>query len=129
MKIPAMKTPALATVYLDNANVGLMGDPRPTVSKIVAAGGKEPGKVQVVRAQSSSDQKGKPLGLADIIDRTADPTQPIYLRSQPQPAQGGPAGKDTRPFGRSVQVGDPAEGLFRRPIQEPGDLPRGGRHG
>jgi len=78
-----MKTPALATVYLDDADVGLMGDPRPTVSKIVAAGGKHPGTVQVVRTQSSSDQKGRALRMDDVIDRTVEPTRPIYLRSRP----------------------------------------------
>src|ERR1041385_7428971 len=40
MDTPRIKTPALATVYLDEEAVGLMGDPRPKVSKIVAAGGK-----------------------------------------------------------------------------------------
>lgn len=78
-----MKTPALATVYLDNASVGLMGDPRPQVSKIVAAGGKQPGRVQVVRTRSPTDQKGTALRMEDVIDRTAEPTQPIYLRSRP----------------------------------------------
>lgn len=83
MKPPAMKTPALATVYLDNASVGLMGDPLPRVSKIVAAGGKQPGSVQVVRARSATDQRGEPLRMDDVIDRTAEPTRAIYLRSKP----------------------------------------------
>lgn len=83
MKPPVMKTPALATVYLDNASVGLMGDPHPLVSKIVVAGGKHPGSVQVLRTQSATDQKGKPVRMDDVIDRTAEPTRPIYLRSRP----------------------------------------------
>src|SRR5687767_13362791 len=83
MKPPTMKTPALATVYLDNERIGLMGDPTPRVSKIVAAGGKRPDSVQVLRGQSATDQRGKPISLDDVIDRTAEPTRPIYLTSKP----------------------------------------------
>ena len=83
MKPPAMRTPALATVYLDNEAIGLMGDPTPRVSKIVAAGGKRPDSVQVLRALSPTDQRGKPVQLDDVIDRTAEPTRPIYLTSKP----------------------------------------------
>lgn len=78
-----MKTPALATVYLDNAPIGLMGDPKPRVSKIVAAGGKRPEDLQVLRALSATDLRGKPVQLEDIIDRTAEPARPIYLTSKP----------------------------------------------
>lgn len=89
MKPPTMKTPALATVYLDNESIGLMGDPMPRVSKIVAAGGRRPESVQVLRAQSATDQRGTPLKLEDVIDRTAEPARPIYLTSKPsgKPAQ------------------------------------------
>lgn len=90
MKPPAMRTPALATVYLDNASVGLMGDPRPLVSKIVVAGGKHPGSVQVLRSRSATDTKGTPLRMDEVIDRTAEPTRAIYLRSRPSPAKVGP---------------------------------------
>lgn len=77
--VTVMKIPTLATVYLDNEPVGLMGDPRPRVSKIVVAGGKQPGLVQVLRSGSPGDSHGKPVGLEDIIDRTVEPTVPIYL--------------------------------------------------
>ncbi|MEA3136083.1 MAG: hypothetical protein QOC71_364 [Thermoplasmata archaeon] len=85
MKPPTMRTPALATVYLDNERVGLMGDPMPRVSKIVAASGKRPEGVQVLRALSASDLRGKPVRLEDTIDRTAEPTKPIYLTCAPVP--------------------------------------------
>jgi hypothetical protein len=78
-----MKTPALATVYLDNQRIGLMGDPRPRVSKIVASVGKRPESVQVLRGQSATDLRGKPLLPEDVIDRTSEPTKPIYLTSKP----------------------------------------------
>jgi len=74
-----MKMPTLATVYLDNEPVGLMGDPRPLVSKIVVAGGKRPEAVQVLRTRSPDDAGGRPLALDETIDRTAEPTIPIYL--------------------------------------------------
>ena len=79
-----MRTPALATIYLDNEAVGLMGDPMPRVSKIVAAGGKRPDSVQVLRGQSATDARSKPVQLDDVIDRTAEPTRPIYLTSRPK---------------------------------------------
>ena len=85
MDTPRIKTPALATVYLDEEAVGLMGDPRPKVSKIVAAGGKRPESVQVLRGLSATDLRGKPLRLDDTIDRTVEPARPIYLTSKPLP--------------------------------------------
>jgi hypothetical protein len=91
MKAPAMKTPALATVYLDNERVGLMGDPMPRVSKVVAALGKRPDSVHVLRVQSPHDLKGQPVGLEDVIDRTAEPTRPIYLTSKPKAPTAGAA--------------------------------------
>lgn len=129
MKTPAMKTPALATVYLDNASVGLMGDPRPTVSKIVVAGGKQPERVRVVRTPTSADQKGKPVGMEDIIDRTVAPTEPIYLRSRPNaisvdvpdrpvPAPGSSVFIEfpTPEAGRPKPLGDPLpDGFLRDP--------------
>ncbi len=74
-----VKLPTLATVYLDNEPVGLMGDPRPRVSKIVVAGGKRPELVQVLRARSANDPGGQPVGLEEVIDRTAEPTVAVYL--------------------------------------------------
>lgn len=85
MKTPPMKTQALATIYLDNVPIGLMGDPKPPISKIVAAGGKRPENLQVLRALGPTDLRGKPVKLEDIIDRTAEPTTPIYLTSKPTP--------------------------------------------
>lgn len=115
MKPPVMKTPALATVYLDNASVGLMGDPRPLVSKIVVAGGKQPGSVQVLRSRSATDQKGKPVRMDEVIDRTAEPTQPIYLRSRPNPVD---ADKMASPS--SVYIEFPsADGTRPRPLDGP----------
>ncbi len=90
-----MRTPALATVYLDNSPVGLMGDPAPRVSKVVAASGKHPDSVLVWRARSADDVRGKPVRLEDTIDRTAEPTIPIYLTSVPKSAS-------TTSTGRSV---------------------------
>ena len=54
MKPSTMKTPALSTVYLDHERIGLMGDPRPPVAKIVAAAGLAI-DVQVVRTRAPDD--------------------------------------------------------------------------
>src|SRR5687767_11660550 len=86
MNPPAMKTPTLSTVYLDNERIGLMGDPKPLVSKIVAAGGKAPEAVQVLRGKSATDTHGQPLRLWDTVDRTEKPETPIYLTCKPKPA-------------------------------------------
>lgn len=86
MKPASMKIPALATIYLDNERIGLMGDPQPPVSKIVAASGKRPAAVQILRGLSPTDLRGKPLRPEDLIDRTSEPTRPIYLTSKPHPA-------------------------------------------
>lgn len=115
MKQPSMKTPALATIYLDNQPVGLMGDPLPRVSKVVAAGGKRPESVQVLRALSATDLRGKPVRLEDVIDRTADPTRPIYLTSKPLPSTAAPPpGRHAPP---AVAIEAPAmDGVEPRPL-------------
>ena len=70
----------LAPVYLDDTRVQLQGDPRPPVSKIVQAGGK--GRdVKVVRLASLEDDRGSPVGLDEVIDRTAR-AEPVYLRTK-----------------------------------------------
>ncbi len=73
-------------VYLDDAPVTLMGDEaRPPLSRIVRAGGKRPSRVDIVVLASRSDKLGHALDPEEIIDRTAEPTKPIYLRSAPKP--------------------------------------------
>ncbi|MEK6976235.1 MAG: hypothetical protein AABY18_07825 [Candidatus Thermoplasmatota archaeon] len=79
-----MRTPALSTIYLDNERISLMGDPRPVVAKILAAGGRTPDSVIVERNASSTPSRGTPLGLADVVDRTAEPTKAIYLTCKPK---------------------------------------------
>src|ERR1051326_5076766 len=74
-----MKTPTLAPVYLDNEPVSLMGDPRPQVSKVIAATGKHPEKFDVKLLHSETDTEGKTLDLDYVIDRTEEPTKAIYL--------------------------------------------------
>jgi hypothetical protein len=104
---PSTKTPAaLSTVYLDHERIGLMGDPRPFVAKIVAAAGRSL-DVRVVRTRAPGDVHGTPLQLDDIIDRTADPAKPVYLVSRPGTAAAGPAGADEAPARRRPQRGGP----------------------
>jgi hypothetical protein len=84
----------LAPVYLDNERVTLQGDPKPRVAKIVEAGGKKPDKVQVVRLKSQTDFEGRPVRLDEIIDRTVQSNNPVYLKcvDKGNPASAG-AGK------------------------------------
>lgn len=69
----------LAPVYLDNQPVRLMGDPSPQVAKVIAAMGKHPERFDVRRLDSPLDAPGNVVDLEDILDRTAEPTKPIYL--------------------------------------------------
>ena len=87
MDPPTRTTPALATIFLDNAAVGPMEDPRPRVAKIVAATGQRPETVLVWRMTSSDDLKRRPVRMEDVIDRTEQPTTPIYLTSTPNVAR------------------------------------------
>jgi hypothetical protein len=73
----------LAPIYLDDARVHLQGDPKPRVSKIVAAGGKAvDGDLVVVRLRAQGDEDGKPVPLEEVIDRAQQST-PVYLRCLP----------------------------------------------
>src|SRR5688572_21823358 len=74
----------LSRVYLDDYPVTLMGDESaPPLSRIVRAGGKRPDYVDVVLLASPHDRKGRPVESEEIIDRAAEPTRPIYLRTIP----------------------------------------------
>lgn len=76
----------LSKVYLDDYPVTLMGDEaQPPLERIVRAGGKDPDRVDVVYLTSPADRRGRAVDPAEIVDRTAEPTRPIYLRSVPKP--------------------------------------------
>lgn len=80
-----MRKEPLSRVYLDDYPITLMGDEStPPLSRIIRAGGKRPDKVDVVYLTSPADEKGYPVGAEDIIDRTAEPARPIYLRTVPR---------------------------------------------
>lgn len=76
-----MTSPNLKPVFLDNQNVGLMGDPKPKVAKVVAATGKKPENFRVTLLQSEKDTQGKAVALDFVLDRTLEPGKPIYLLS------------------------------------------------
>lgn len=76
---------ALSRIYFDDLPVKLLGDEsRPPLDRIVRAGGKVPGRVDVLVLQSPDDRKGHVLAPGEIIDRTVEPAKPIYLRSVPR---------------------------------------------
>lgn len=80
-----MKT-EFSPVYLDNVPISLMGDEaRPPLSRIVIASGKRPADVEVRWLKSPSDATGQAVDRDEIIDRTAEPTKPIYLLSVTKP--------------------------------------------
>ena len=100
---------ALSRIYFDDLPVKLLGDEsRPPLDRIVRAGGKIPGQVDVLVLTSPQDQKGHVLAPGEIIDRTVEPTKPIYLRSVPKPMQG-PAPMANRDAVISQLGRDPAE--------------------
>ena len=77
----------LSRVYLDDYPITLMGDEAtPPLSRIIRAGGKKPDRVDVVYLTSPSDRNGRVVDPETIIDRTAEPARPIYLRTIPRPA-------------------------------------------
>lgn len=77
---------ALSRIYFDDLPVKLLGDEsRPPLDRIVRAGGKVPGHVDVLVLESPQDKKGHVLAPGEIIDRTVEPAKPIYLRSVPKP--------------------------------------------
>jgi hypothetical protein len=86
-RLASMKTSTLSPIYLDDNLIHLMGDPRPLVAKIVAFSGKPPAEFGVRCLASKSDGRGKPLHPEEVIDRTAHPTQPIYLVSREKKSQ------------------------------------------
>ena len=83
----------LSRVYLDDLPVRLMGDEaRPHLSRIVRAGGKAPDQFDVRWLTSPSDPKGLALDPEEILDRTLEPTKPIYLRTVPRASDPGATG-------------------------------------
>jgi len=92
-----MNNEKIAKVYLDNQPISLL-DPRPMVSSILFSCGKpESSTVQLL--ESRTDVKGKALRPEEVVDRTADPTKPIYLTSSA-----------ATKFGRVQDVALPASG-------------------
>lgn len=74
-----MNTDKLAKVYLDNEPVELV-DPKPKVTAILLASDK-PKDTSIQWLRSRSDPKGKTLLPEEVVDRTTEPTTPIYLTS------------------------------------------------
>lgn len=85
---------ALSRIYFDDLPVKLLGDEsRPPLDRIVRAGGKVPGHVDVIVLSSPKAKTGPVLAPGEIIDRTVEPAKPIYLRSVPRPEpKAGPVG-------------------------------------
>lgn len=67
----------LAPVFLDNKPVSLK-DPKPKLSAILSASG-HPETTDVKWLQFNA--AGKPLRSEEVLDRTTDPSKPIYLTS------------------------------------------------
>jgi hypothetical protein len=119
----------LAPVYLDDEPVSLLGDPRPQVSKVLAASGREAGQVRVRRLEDEQDHDGIAVALDAFLDRTTEPTKPIYLTTAEPPTtrgatgQGGAAASDAGLNGPQQFVGDRATGAFGQgpaaPLAEP----------
>ena len=116
-----METRKLAPIYLDNQPVGLQGDPKPQVSKIITASGKRPESVEVRRLMSQADTQGKTMKPDEVIDRTASSTTPIYLKSAPK------QGKPTNPGGVTVSPVkpiSPGQEIFEPSNAQPRQQPR-----
>lgn len=85
----------LAPVYLDNKPVSLK-DPKPKVSAILSASGR-PEATDVKWLQFQPNTPGKTLRGEEVLDRTTDPTKPIYLTSAKPQWAAGAAGTEAKP--------------------------------
>ncbi len=74
-----MNTENLAPLYLDNQPVTLK-DAKPKLAAILSALGK-PATTEVKWLRSKSDTQGKSLRAEEVVDRTTEPSTPIYLTS------------------------------------------------
>lgn len=81
-----MNPEPLAPIYLDNKPI-VLKDPKPLVSAVLSAGGQE-GVTQVRWLQAQSSPQGTLLRADHALDRTSEPTKPIYLTSLKGPAGG-----------------------------------------
>lgn len=77
-----LSSPTLAPIYLDNEPVPLADEPRPNVAQILAARGRQPEGLEVVRLRFMADAEGRPLRPDDTIDRTLQTSNPVYLRTR-----------------------------------------------
>jgi hypothetical protein len=118
----------LSKVYLDDSPVALpLDEAAPPLSRIVQAGGQRPDAIDVVLLASPSDKKGRLVEFDEVIDRAAEPTRPIYLRTVPHDVKPiyavGPARPNQDPV--IAQLGaDPVRpphepAVFRAPSQFP----------
>lgn len=75
-----MESPPLAPVYLDNERVRLRGAAHPRVREVVAASGRAADRFDVVLLRDgAAPDAGTLVGPDDVLDRTNEPTRPIYL--------------------------------------------------
>ncbi|MHB1261109.1 MAG: hypothetical protein ACYC2H_05275 [Thermoplasmatota archaeon] len=103
----------LSRIFLDGYPITLMGDEAvPPLSRIVRAGGKHPDRVDVLYLTSPSDLKGRPVAPDELIDRTVEPTRPIYLRT---------AARDVRP----IYTAHPEPAEVWSPSDSPSSTPKG----
>lgn len=103
----------LAPVFLDNKPIDLQ-DPKPKLSAIITASGKS-NVTNVKWLQFQPASQGKPLRPEEVLDRTSNPTMPIYLtsgaRTQPAGAPGAPAKAPATPARAGSEDVAPAEDM------------------
>ena len=116
----------LAPVFLDNKPVSLK-DPKPKLSAILSASGR-PETTDVKWLQFQPNTPGKSLRSEEVLDRTTDPSKPIYLTSAPKtavvpPIANAPHGKTEGKSGGEGMIGStaPAFGTAK------GNTPAGGK--
>ena len=76
-------TERLAPIYVNRKLLKDFDEPKPTVFAVVKATGRDPNTCDVFRLKSENDEKGEPIELTAILDRTVS-DQPIYLRCVPK---------------------------------------------
>jgi hypothetical protein len=125
----------LAAVYVNDTRVVLQGDPKPAAAKVLTAFGKKPEQYQLLMLESQADDSGRALNPDEIIDRTAQAGDAVYLKcvdsNVPASARGrgqrrNPAPAPQEPTHEGPMAGEeegstpPAEGgpQFESPAEE-----------
>lgn len=74
------KQPELSPIFVNNDRVRLQGEAKPQVKQVVSTAGHDPNKTRVFRLKDQNDQEGTRMTIEEFIDRTEEPSNPVWLK-------------------------------------------------